>query len=250
MDECINTYEIGNLENAEILCIKALEENPKSFETNFTLSLIYHTIGNNEKALEFAKKMEELSISFDDYISSYNQIGTIYGYLGNKKQEFIYLEKNLKIAKKIGNRDIIGVSLDNIGNYYYNMQNLHKAKKFYLESLNYKTDKLSIAITYNSLAILYNHLHDKKSIAYSKKALLFAKEVNNPLYYANYLLFLSTIYINNQQYNLAKPLLLQTLQISQDNQMSNTHRQALKYLNIIYKNENTHSSIQNISYIL
>ena len=81
LDECINTYEIGNLENAEILCIKALEENPKSFETNFTLSLIYHTIGNNEKALEFAKKMEELSISFDDYISSYNQIGTIYGYL-------------------------------------------------------------------------------------------------------------------------------------------------------------------------
>lgn len=41
--------------------------------------------------------------------------------------------------------------------------------------------------------------------------------------------FILPIYINNQQYNLAKHLLLQTLQISQDNQMSNTHRQALKY---------------------
>jgi tetratricopeptide (TPR) repeat protein len=71
-----------------------------------------YAIGNYKKALPYAQKLEQLSTSLDDYSLSYNFLGVIYSKLGDKKQELNYSLKNLEINKKQGNRNNIGISLN------------------------------------------------------------------------------------------------------------------------------------------
>lgn len=231
LDECIAAYKAGALEKAETLCTKATKESPKIYDANFALVLTYYKIGNYKKALPYAQKMEELSISLNDYRISYNYLSLMYSYLGDKKQELKYNLKSLEVSKKQGNRDNIGISLHNVGSYYLGINDLDEAQKYFLEALEYTTDKSEIANTYNSLAVLNSNLNNQeKRVEYAKKAVLFAKETGNFANYSFYLVTLARGYIIDQNYDLAKSSFLEALQIAQDRGLLNEQSYALKSL--------------------
>lgn len=243
LDECIAAYKAGALEKAETLCTKATKENPKSYDANFFLMRTNYAIGNYKKALPYAQKLEQLSTSLDDYSLSYNFLGVIYSKLGDKKQELNYSLKNLEINKKQGNRNNIGISLSNLGSYYMKINNLEEAQKYFLEALEYITDKSEIANTYNSLAVLYSNLNNQeKELEYAKKAVISAKEASDFGKYSFYLSTLASAYISNQNYDLAKSSLFEALQIAQDKGLLTQQSYALKYLGVLSKRQDDKES--------
>lgn len=239
LDECIAAYKAGALEKAEILCTKATKENPKSYDANFALVLTYNAIGNYKKALPYAQKMEQLSTSLDEYRLSYSYLGVIYGNLGDKKQQLKYSLKDLEICKKQGDKGSIGISLNNLGIYYLNMNNLEEAEKYFLQALEYKTDKSDIANTYNALSVLNTRLNNQeKELEYAKKAVLFTKEAGDFANYSFYLSTLASAYIDTQNYDLAKSSLIEALQIAQDKGLLSQQSYALKYLGVLSQKQN------------
>jgi len=113
------------------------------------------------------------------------------------------------------------------------INNLEEAEKYYLEALEYKTNKSSISGTYNSLSVLNSKNNQEKRLEYAKKAVTFAKEAGDFANYSHYLSTLASAYITNQNYDLAKSSLLEALQIAQDKELLSKQSYALKYLGVL-----------------
>lgn len=231
LDECVAAYKAGALDKAQMLCTQATKQNPKDFYANAFLYKTYLDSGIFKKALPYAQKLEQLASKPDEYGFAYGNLSILYGYLGDKNQELKYAQKSLGVNKKLGNKDDIGTALHSLGKYYLNINNLDEAKKYFLEALEYKADKSSIASTYNALAVLHDNQGDsQKAMEYSQKAVDFAKEASDFTQYTLCSVTLASFYVNQSNYEKAKPILLDALKIAQDNGLTSQEGYALKYL--------------------
>lgn len=234
LNECISAFQIRDLKKAQILCEEATKQNSEIFETNFWLSKTYLYSGEFIKAVSYAQKSENFASTIEEYYAIYNVSGVLYGYLGDKKKVLEYNQKSLKIAKEIGDKNIIGADLHNLGEYYRELNNLEEAKKYFFEALEYKTNKASISTTYNALSVLYiNQGDNKKAIEYSEKAVTMSKEANDFEKYSMNSVTLASLYIGDSNYTLAESILLEALKIAQDKDLKRQEMYALKWLGVL-----------------
>lgn len=238
LDECFAAYKAGALDKAQMLCAQATKQNPKDFYANAFLYKTYLDSGKFKKALPYAQKLEQLASTLDEYGFAYGSLSILYGYLGDKNKELKYAQKSLEVKKKLGNKEDIGAALHSLGGYYLNINNLDEAKKYFLEALEYKTDKSSITSTYNALAVLHDNKGDsQKAIEYSQKAVDFAKEASDFKQYTICSVTLAGFYINQSNYEKAKSILLDALKIAQDNGLTSQEGYALKYLGYLLEKQ-------------
>jgi tetratricopeptide (TPR) repeat protein len=231
LDECEQAYNAGAFDKAEASCIKASKEDSNSYMANYWLCRTYNSQGEFKKMLPVAQKLEKLAKTLEEYKVAYSYEGVACNALGDKKQALKYYLKNLEVNKKTGDRGDIGNSLHNLGEYYRGIGNSADALKYLTEALEYKTNKASLANTYNSLGILYGKQGDtEKSIAYYQKAAQYAKEGGDFVDSAHYSVGLGAEYGKLERYNEAKQQFDDALQIARDRGNKTLESYALRNL--------------------
>ncbi len=88
----------------------------------------------------------------------YNNIGIIYGMIGETEKSVEYLEKSAQFASANGNRISEAKTLHNIGYHYEKRSEYDKALDYYFKSLKIKrefNDKVSEASTLNNIGNIY-----------------------------------------------------------------------------------------------
>jgi len=148
------------------------------------LSLLYSSIGNYPKALEYCIKSLNIDkklfgINYHTTAVSYSNLGFLYEKVSKyKKAEYNHLQA-LKIFKKLYGEEhkSISITYNNLGVFYNSIGKYQKSLEYYLKAL--KIDKKllgekhkSIATTYNNIGELYSIMGDyPKAIKYYNKTL-------------------------------------------------------------------------------
>ena len=119
----------------------------------------------------------EATGSLKNLALSWSDLATLYSVIGDQKNALLFYEKAVNANKKLGNKNLAGIILLNIGERYRLMGNYPAAIKNFKESLDGETDAISIAIAESNLADVYTKL-DSLPLAfkYAFNSLAMAKE--------------------------------------------------------------------------
>ncbi|MGZ2368464.1 tetratricopeptide repeat-containing sensor histidine kinase [Ancylomarina sp. YFZ004] len=154
--------------------------------------------------------------------STYNSMGLIYRETNNKaKEKEVYL-KGIEAYKKIDESKDIGVLYNNLselyldeGNVALGLETLEKAKTIY-EKANYEKG----LIGYYSVLAYYHFTLDtpnyEKTIEYSIKKIALSEKFKSYIQYADGIFFLGTSYIHTNQYEKAKTILEEGLDVAEE----------------------------------
>ncbi|MCK4666503.1 tetratricopeptide repeat protein [Candidatus Dependentiae bacterium] len=113
-------------------------DNLKSHVYNL-LGVYYGEIGDNEKALEYYKKIESIYIEKDKYLyleACYNNMGTTYDSLGEYGDAIDCYNKSGDISKQVGERLGVAITLNNIGGILLFCNDLKGSENAYREYLS------------------------------------------------------------------------------------------------------------------
>ncbi len=103
------------------------------------LGVYFGEIGDNEKALEYYKKIEAIYLEKDKYLyleACYNNMGTIYDSLGEYGEAIDYYNKSADISKQVGGRLGVAITLNNIGGILLFCNDLEGSENAYREYLS------------------------------------------------------------------------------------------------------------------
>jgi tetratricopeptide (TPR) repeat protein len=153
----------------------------------------YYSLDNNEKALTYFLKSNELCQTFNDKDNSfpldqlifrnYNNIGSVYLTNNDPGNAKIYYEKALEINKKKNNQVFYGMIYNNLGIVYKTQENYSRSFEYYNKSLEIRRslrDTAGIAQVYNNLGDCYYLTGDyPKSIEILTKALAYSRQAGN-----------------------------------------------------------------------
>ena len=114
---------------------------------------------------------------------AYGNLGNAYDSLGNFQKAMEYHEKDLKIAKEVGDRSGEGRAYGNLGNAYHGLGNFQKATDYYEKDLKIakeEGDRSGESRAYSNLGNAYQSLGNfQKAIEYHEKYLKMAKEAGD-----------------------------------------------------------------------
>ncbi len=114
---------------------------------------------------------------------AYNNIGSIYNFLGNVDEAMEYYQKSLKSGQEIGDKASVATSLNNIGFIHQNKGDIQQALEYYEESLEVSKEigeKFSIANAYNNIGVLYRDLGNyQKAIEFYNQSLEIHREIDH-----------------------------------------------------------------------
>jgi tetratricopeptide (TPR) repeat protein len=156
--------ENRNFERAMEFAKQAVEMCPNNFEGYLYLGIIYHNMGDLEKALKNLKKAEELinNESKLGVIYRHNKLAIIYRHIGemlinmNKINDaLVYLNKSIDLTKQI-DKDT-AYTLSKIANIYYRKGDLKKSAEYYKEAFEIGKEYASkefIINTINNLSVI------------------------------------------------------------------------------------------------
>ena len=149
------------------------------------LGIIYRSLNDYEKALEFYNKVLEIAKDPRQINKVYHNKGNIYKDLHQYKLAVIAYAKVYKERKKNGNIKLIAKALDNLGfvqsklNQSDGFANLIKA----LAMREQIQDVPGLYLSYKNLSEYYDDRNDKnKSLHYANKGYLIAKQINSASY--------------------------------------------------------------------
>ncbi len=187
--------DIGNLKEAELHFEKAYSFLPRNLSNRLlaskiktNLGIINNIAGNFEKALEYYKS------ALSDFESADNQrrtaevrhnLGMLFGKLHNYKSAHKEFDKSIKLSRKTGDMETLGLS-------YIGKANLYAVQKEYLLGEDFaekalrvcqkSNDMLSIADIYKIQGIIQRELRNyDNSATYLLTSLRLNKELNNKL---------------------------------------------------------------------
>jgi tetratricopeptide (TPR) repeat protein/DNA-binding CsgD family transcriptional regulator len=208
--------------------LKMLDEesakNPGSLSTLKKYASLYSLIGNcyynldnNEKALKYFLKSNELCESIlrkdssfpynQQVFKNYNNIGSVYLTNNDVENARIYYEKALEINKKLNNQVFYGMIYNNLGIVSKNRKDYAGAFRFYNKSLEIRKilkDTAGIAQVCNNLGDCYYLTGDySKSIDILSKALAYSRQSANLSSQMKAANFLSLAYEKTGNYRLA-----------------------------------------------
>ena len=196
IDDIKNIYYINPLDTVKWLpytnsILTYLINEIESIATLINItSLIYQTIGNLPKSLEYG--LSALVIFKKIYPIEHSYIAVLYDNISITYRRMGYLEKSLEygllalsIFKKILplKHPDIATSYDNIGVVYSEMNNLEESLKYKLKALAIRENIFFIThpdlvASYSNISITYNKIGNlKKSLEYGLKALSIGEKI-------------------------------------------------------------------------
>jgi tetratricopeptide (TPR) repeat protein len=169
------------------------KENKELAELNYNLAIIFRSLGNYEKALEYNLKDIEISeIILDpghqELAKSYNDIALTYHYLGKYEKALDYHYLALKIREKLLDSEHLDLanSYNNIAGTYSSLGIYTKALEYQFKDLAIIEKKLEIyhpskATSYNNIAETYRALGNyEKVMEYHKKSIVIREKTLVP----------------------------------------------------------------------
>ena len=96
-------------------------------------------LGNFKQAIDYYEKNLSIAKEVGDRAGeglTYGNLGNAFSNVGNFKQAIEYYEKGLSIAKEVGNRAGEGSAYGNMGNGYLSLRNFKKAIEYYEKHLS------------------------------------------------------------------------------------------------------------------
>lgn len=132
------------------------------------MGILYKLYKDHSTALNYFKKAENIHLvgkNENSLISDYNQIGTCFLDMGQRKNAINIFLKGLKLAEKLGLEDESQQLISNMGNVMQQEKNYSEAIRYYQKALNIfrkKNDHLNIGISSLNMSITYASMSDYK----------------------------------------------------------------------------------------
>ncbi|MBK5722097.1 sensor histidine kinase [Dysgonomonas sp. Marseille-P4677] len=173
---------------------------------------IYDTLGKDSLALDSYREALAISVENNDKTSelaAYISLGSYYGNRSENEAALDNLFKAISIAEQLGNqKEQLVKILGNIGNIYYSITSLDKAKEYFhraeqiAENINDNFGKIK---TYYGLCMTYAGGDEyDTALQYGIKSLELSKNHNNKLYEAATLNMLTKLYYLKEPKDLKK----------------------------------------------
>ncbi len=144
VSESIAHWRLGNMDEAEDLCLGAIEAyeklggNEKQFgDANRSLGAIHYSMGNYEKAVTFLEKSLDTVRSIKDEwstASALSNLSNVYFETGEYDKALALLKEGLEIFEKIRDKPMICIVYGNMGNVHYMKNDLELAQEYYTRS--------------------------------------------------------------------------------------------------------------------
>jgi CHAT domain-containing protein/Tfp pilus assembly protein PilF len=195
------------------------------------MAAFYFSIGQSQKALEFAQRASEIYNKFKNSESQEtnpNNLKLLYEALGQNSQTLGFLSQDLAKRAPVGNAlgkefyQLAGeaVNFNNIGQIYSNLGQYEQALKLLSQALaNYKElgDKLGEAITINNIGQVYSNSGQyPKALEFLSQALAIYKEVGDKTGAGVALSNIGQVYNHQGHYPKALEFLSQALALHQE----------------------------------
>ena len=195
------------------------------------IAALYFSIGQPQKALEFARKASEIYNRLsagESQQTNPNNLKLLYEALGKNSRSLGFLSQQLAkrapasnaLSKDLSQLAGAAVNFNNIAQIYANLGQYEQALNLYQQALdNYKKlgSKLGEAITINNIGQLYsNSAQYPKALDFLNQALALYKEVGDKTGAGIALNNIGQIYNNQGQYATALEFLTQALAIHKE----------------------------------
>ncbi len=132
-----------------------------------------------ETSLRLNKKLDNKEAIF----TNLNNIGKIYGVLGESDKALGYYKEALRLAKEVKNKKYIANSLNNIGRIYRAKGELDKTLEYYKQALKIDREigeKEDVGNDLSNIGVVYQDLGDyQKALEYYGQALKLDREMQN-----------------------------------------------------------------------
>lgn len=190
-----NQYDYNQYDAVKFQQIAEVFENADHIlgdETGFLSSrssLIWRAVGELKRAQRMAYRamecLEKKSPNSDDLSAAYNNLGLIYGDLGEHDKSLEYRLKALSIIERTRDKKDIGFATicNNVGTAYHNLGKYKEALKYYLKALRIReellnADHLDLAQSYNNMGCTYSAMGEhQRGLELKMKSLLIREKV-------------------------------------------------------------------------
>ena len=166
------------------------EENSDTASSYNNIGLVYSSLGDYPKALEYFEKSLETSKKLfgeehPDTARAYNNIGTIHDSLGDYTKALEYYEKSLETYRKLfgEKHSDTATAYNNIGWVYNSLGDYPKALEYFEKGLEtyrklFGEEHPNTALAYNNIGAVYDSLGDyTKALEYFEKSLETSKKL-------------------------------------------------------------------------
>ena len=200
--------------------------------TTFELALYYYGQEDYYPAIKYFKQSIEFIYSNEEKLAeAKSYIGLSYFFQGNYSLSLEYYFKGLELREKLGKKDLIGISYNNIGGAYYKLEKYDDAIEFYNKSLKIAQDHNEITnqvhIENNIALILNKQGKYEKALSHYLNIKKISSDYEQKAIYNNNI---ATVYINLKQYDKAELNLKKAIELSKE--QNNKYILANAYLNL------------------
>lgn len=231
-DICAGAFLAQNFEQSAQCYVQQLKKE-KSLYNHIMAGKSYCEQGHYKEALPYLKEAEKKAKTPDDYRTVYNWMGSVYGRLGDTKQELAYEMKDLDLSLKSENRNNIGTAYGNLGGYYYKQNQLQKALEFFQKALEYNKESESSA-TYGNMAIAYNDLENfPKAEEMYQKSITIDQNTGDYLSLGAHKTQLGGFYFGQKRNSEARAMLEDAITMTHKSGNINSEADALSILSVI-----------------
>lgn len=165
---------------------QALGDPSSSAYTLTNIGLVYWSLGEEQKALEYYNQALPLVQKLDDgqsMANTLNSIGAVYKDLDEYQKALEYYNQALALSHKAGDRASEATMLNNIGKVYSLLDDKQKALEYYERALELRHqvgERAGEGITSANIGDIYAQLGQKeKALQYYDRALPLARAVGN-----------------------------------------------------------------------
>lgn len=206
------------------------------------MGLIYRSMGNGSKALEYFQKdlaIQEERGDQEGIANAYNNIGNVYDDESNTARALEYYQKALVLQEAQNHELGMATSYNNIGNVYLNQDDYDKALEFYNKALllhQKLNDQRGRAIAFTNIGLVYQMLNQpRQSVGYIRKSIDILEQIGENPELATSYYSLGFLYSSEKEYSKAIEVCKKSLSLSREINAVRSERNACDCLYQTYK---------------
>ncbi|PCH69612.1 MAG: hypothetical protein COC01_01190 [Bacteroidetes bacterium] len=149
------------------------------------MALVYGTLGNPERALEFHEKSLEISNSMNNdrgKAITYNNMAIIYLERGDLEISKNYFMQAVRLQEKLGNKEHIALAYGNAGEIYTELGKLDTAIFYQKKSLKMREelgDRSGLLYSLGGMALIHQKKGElQQAVSYLEKSIEIGREIN------------------------------------------------------------------------